>query len=448
MEKICANDLLIPALGPGTIWSPIHRLADEGEGSHNFTGDSERILLDDTLADVTQRIALGGALPSFELAGPRRKIFFEPAKTACGIVTCGGICPGLNDVIRGLVMQLYHRYGVRKIYGFRYGYEGFIPEYGHTVETLTPESVGSIHRFGGTILGTSRGPQDIGRILNRLDDFGINILFVIGGDGTLRGALDISLEAQKRGRVLSVVGIPKTIDNDIMFMDKSFGYETAFAAAVEAIIGAHTEACGSRNGIGLVKLMGRHSGFIACSAALSTSEVNFVLIPEVPFALEGGGGLLEVLRSRLESRRHAVIVVAEGAGQDLIEAATTDADLSGNVKLKDIGLFLKTRIEHHFKTIPMELNLKYIDPSYIIRSVPASPQDSGYCIRLAQSAVHAAMAGKTAMLVARWHGHFVHLPIGLATSGRKRVDPQGDLWQSVIESTGQPAHFRQQRIAL
>lgn len=442
MQKINADDLKIPTLGPGTIWSPLHRLADEGEGSHNFTEEDERILFDDTVADVAQRSANGETLPSFELAGPRRKILFDPAKTACGIVTCGGLCPGLNDVIRGLVMQLHHRYGVPKIYGFRYGYEGFIPEYGHQVERLTPESVTNIHRFGGTILGTSRGPQDIGRILQRLDDFGINILFVIGGDGTLRGALDISLEAQKRGRLLSVVGIPKTIDNDIMFMDKSFGYETAFAAAVDAIIGAHTEALGSRNGVGLVKLMGRHSGFIACSAALSTSEVNYVLIPELPFAMDGERGLLEVLRARLESRKHAVIVVAEGAGQDLMGNYDTGFDPSGNAKLNDIGLFLKNRIEQYFKALPMEVNLKYIDPSYIIRSVPASPQDSGYCIRLAQSAVHAAMAGKTAMLVARWHGHFVHLPIGLATSGRKRVDPQGDLWQSVLESTGQPAYFR------
>ena len=227
-----------------------------------------------------------------------------------------------------------------------------------------------------------------------------------------------------------------------MFMDKSFGYETAFAAAVDSIQSAHTEAQGSRNGVGLVKLMGRHSGFIACSAVLSTNEVNFALIPEVPFALEGEHGLLEVLRQRIEARRHAVIVVAEGAGQDLIEADHEGSDLSGNVKLKDIGLYLKQRIEQYFKARSMEVNLKYIDPSYIIRGVPASAQDSGYCMRLAQNAVHAAMAGKTAMLVARWHGHFVHLPIPIATSGRKRVDPKGDLWQSVLESTGQPARFR------
>lgn len=443
MDKISANDLNIVNLGPGTIWSPLHRLADADESSDNFVTDDQRVLLDDTLDGVKDLLARGEPLPSFELAGPRRKIFFDPEHTACGIVTCGGLCPGLNDVIRGLVMQLNYRYGVRKIYGFRYGYEGFIPEYGHEVVQLTTEFVNNIHRFGGTVLGTSRGPQDTGRILDRLGEFGINILFVIGGDGTLRGALDISQEARKRGRPISVIGIPKTIDNDIMFMDKSFGYETAFAAAVDAIQAAHAEAQGSPNGIGLVKLMGRHSGFITCSAVLSTNEVNFALIPEVPFALEGEQGLLEVLRHRIETRRHAVIVVAEGAGQDLIDSPGGEtADLSGNVRLKDIGLLLKLRIEQFFKANSMEVNLKYIDPSYILRGVPASAQDSGYCMRLAQSAVHAALAGKTAMLVGRWHGHFVHLPMHIATSGRKRVDPKGDLWQSVLESTGQPARFR------
>ena len=442
MDKITVNDLKIPNLGPGIIWSPLHRLADGTESGDNFVEDGEGVLLDDTLEGVNELIARNEPFPCLEKAGPRRKIFFDPARTVCGIVTCGGLCPGLNDVIRGLVMQLNYRYGVRKVYGFRYGYEGFIPEYGHAVETLTPESVSNLHRFGGTFLGTSRGPQDPERILDRLDEFGINILFVIGGDGTLRGALDISSHAKKRGRPISIVGIPKTIDNDIMFMDKSFGYETAFAAAVDAIQAAHTEAQGSRNGVGLVKLMGRHSGFITCSAVLATNEVNYALIPEVPFALEGEHGLLETLRQRLETRHHAVIVVAEGAGQDLIDKADTGSDLSGNVKLKDIGLFLKQHIESYFKGRSMEMNLKYIDPSYIIRSVPAGPQDSGYCMRLAQNAVHAAMAGKTRMLVARWHGHFVHLPIHLATSGRKRVDPKGGLWQSVIESTGQPARFR------
>ena len=443
MDQINANDLNIVNLGPGTIWSPLHRLADSAESGDNFVGDDQRVLLDDALDGVRELLARNEPLPSLEMAGPRRKIFFDPEKTACGIVTCGGLCSGLNDVIRGLVMQISYRYGVRKIYGFRYGYEGFIKEYGHEVVNLTPEFVDNIHHFGGTVLGTSRGPQDIGRILARLDDFGINILFVIGGDGTLRGALDISQEARKRGRPISVIGIPKTIDNDIMFMDKSFGYETAFAAAVNAIKAAHVEAQGSRNGIGLVKLMGRHSGFITCSAVLSTNEVNFALIPEVPFALEGEQGFLEVLRQRVERRRHAVVVVAEGAGQDLIDSpGGLASDLSGNVRLKDIGLLLKLRIEEYFKARSTAINLKYIDPSYIIRGVPASAQDSGYCMRLAQSAVHAAMAGKTSMLVARWHGHFVHLPVHLATSGRKRVDPKGDLWQSVLESTGQPARFR------
>ena len=426
----------ISSLGKCEIRSPLSR---RGQISVNFRTDDDRVLFDDSLATFNKAIASGTPPASLEVAGPREMIFFDPAHTTAGIVTCGGLCPGLNDVIRGLVMQLYHRYGVSNIFGFRYGYEGLVPSYGHERIRLRPENVADIHKFGGTILGSSRGPQDTGVLADTLEEMGVDILFVIGGDGTLRGASELAAEIKRRGLKKAIVGIPKTIDNDIVGIDKCFGFETAVAEAEKVISCAHTEAVGAVNGIGLVKLMGRDSGFIVSLATLACSEVNYVLIPEVAFKLNGEHGLLELLSQRLASRKHAVIVVAEGAGQDLLSATGTDA--SGNRKYGDIGLFLKDAISAHFKVKGLETTIKYIDPSYTVRSVPAGPQDNVYCSRLAQHAVHAAMAGKTSTLIGRWHGTYVHIPIDIITHGRRKVDPSGELWQSILENTGQPARF-------
>jgi 6-phosphofructokinase 1 len=439
MAEFKPEDLAIKALGERTIISPLDQQFQEAGRTHAFYGDDSRVLLDHNLAHIQGTIERGDEPLCFEAAGPRRKIFFRPEDTTCAIVTCGGLCPGLNDVIRSIVMQAYYRYKVPRILGIPYGFEGLIPDYGHRLINLTPSFVTNIHRFGGTALGTSRGPQETKRMVDQLIELKVNILFVVGGDGTQRGGKDIGEEALRRGYRLAVVGVPKTIDNDMAYMDKSFGYETACAAAVDAITAAHTEARSARNGIGLVKLMGRHSGFIACSAAISSGDANCVLIPEVPFALEGDQGLLEQLRQRIMQRGHAVVIVAEGAGQDLVPATGTDA--SGNKRLGDIGVFLKKKIEEYFQQCRTELTLKYIDPSYMIRSVPASPQDRTYCMRLGQAAVHAGMAGKTALVVARWHNSYVHLPVGVATSARRTVDPGGDLWLSLLESTGQPPRY-------
>ncbi len=426
-------DTTIQSLGPCEFDSPLRH---SGGLEVNFKSDAARVLIDHRIAPgvETQREM------SFEVAGPRERIFFNPGKTTAAIVTCGGLCPGLNDIIRGLVTQCHYRYGVTRTLGFRYGYEGLIQRYGHSPMTLKPESVAQIHNFGGTILGSSRGPQDIGDMVDTLDDMKIDMLFVVGGDGTLKGSAEIAAEIQRRGLKKAVVGIPKTIDNDIMFLDKSFGFETAFAVAVQAVKCAYVESLGCVNGIGLIKLMGRDSGFIACYAALAGGNVDFVLIPEIPFELEGPRGLLEQLRYRLAKRKNAVIVVAEGAGQDLIQAAG-GSDASGNKKLGDIGIFLKDRINAFFKERKFDAALRYIDPSYLIRSVPANAADNFYCSQLAQHAVHAAMAGKTSMLVGRWHGAFVHLPVWIATQGRAKVDPKRDLWHAVLESTGQPARL-------
>ena len=403
-----------------------------------FTRDEERVLYHSRLEDLKPWTDKGTDPPVMEAAGPRERIFFEPSQLACGIVTCGGLCPGLNDVIRSIVLSLYHLYGVKKVYGFRYGYEGLASKYGHRPIEMTHDAVNRIHEQGGTVLGSSRGPQDTADMVKTLSDLKVGILFAIGGDGTLRGAQKIAEEALKSGLKISVIGIPKTIDNDVSFVEKTFGFETAVTEARRATYAANTEAEASRNGIGLVKLMGRDSGFIAAYSVLVNSQVNFCLVPEVPFTLER---FLRELQQRLEGRGHAVIVAAEGAGQDLL-AKSAERDASGNVKYGDIGIFLRDAIKDHFEKRGVEISLKYIDPSYTIRSVPADAHDSAFCLLLGQNAVHAGMSGKTNMVVGFWNHQFTHVPIALATSARKKIDPAGALWNSVLASTGQPANMR------
>ena len=436
-----AEDLAVKSLGPCRIDSPLRPWLESRRTTTHYVAEDDRVLFHDTARLVADSGCTLETLPGFEPAGPRQSIFFDPAKLRVGIVTCGGLCPGLNDVIRGLVMELSHHYGVQRIYGFRNGYQGFIPRYGHDVLDLTPAGVSAIDEDGGTILGTSRGSQDPHEIVDCLERMNINALFVIGGDGSIRGAMQIAATVAERGQKIAVVGIPKTIDNDIPYIDQSFGFQTAFGEAAKSIRAAHVEAKASPNGVGLVKLMGRHSGFIACYAALAESDANYVLIPEVPFALDGPHGLLDHLLARVKRSGHAVIVAAEGAGQDLIPECEAGVDASGNKKLADVGLFLKSRIADHFARAGVELNLKYIDPSYAIRSVESNPYDSVYCLRLAQNAVHAALAGRTETVIGRWHGRYVHIPMALAVSHRNQVAPDGDLWLAVLEATGQPRLF-------
>ncbi len=419
-------DFAVPRLGECRIPSPMSEA--------QFVGEAQHILYHSNLADIESRLESGKRPPTLEMAGPREKIYFDPSKLKCGIVTCGGLCPGLNDVIRAIVMSLFHHYGVRTVFGFRYGYEGLSYKYGHVPLELTPEEVADIHEKGGTILGSSRGDQDVSDMVDTLERMNVGILFAIGGDGTLRGAHDVAEEVGRRGLKIAVIGVPKTIDNDIAYVERSFGFETAVSEAATAIYSAHAEAEGARNGIGLVKLMGRESGFIAAHAALAISDVNFCLVPEVRFALEV---FLDTLRQRLEKRDHAVIVVGEGAGQNLLEA-TGERDASGNVRLSDIGIFLRDQIKSYIKKIGMEAKLKYIDPSYTIRSMPANPHDSVFCLLLGHNAVHAGMTGRTDMLVSNWRREFAHVPIPLAVSERKQIDPQGRLWSNVLASTGQP----------
>ena len=376
--------------------------------------------------------------PAFEMAGAREKIFFNPQETTVGIVTCGGLCPGLNDVIRTLTLTCVWQYGVKKVIGFTYGYSGLSQNAHSEPITLTTEVVETIHNDGGTILAAGRGPQEPADMVDHLEEADIDILFAVGGDGTMRGAREIVKEIQRRKSHISVIGVPKTIDNDLMGVERSFGFNTAVETARAAIIGAHNEARGAWNGIGLVQLMGRHSGFIAAAATLANSDVNFCFIPEDPAPLNGPDGFLEKLEARLAAKRHAVIVVAEGARfVDDEGPSETREDASGNVMAKDVGLYLKKRIISHMKTRGVPISLKYIDPSYIIRSQPANSQDSAFCLELGINAVHAAMTGRTDMVISYWNQHFVHVPMELTTKGRKKVNPIGNLWQAVLTTTGQ-----------
>jgi 6-phosphofructokinase 1 len=436
--SITPADLRVRRLGDPAVVSPMAGLVQGRVSSPHYVHESDRVLLDDTLDGAEARLCGVSELPSLEPGGPREYIYFDPSVTRAAIVTCGGLCPGLNNVIRGLVLELADNYGVTDVLGFRDGFRGLVGE--AEPVRLSREVVAGIHNRGGTILGTSRGGQDPARMVATLERLGVSLLFVIGGDGTLRGAAAIADEAGRRGLALSVIGVPKTIDNDIPFLDQSFGFQTAFTRATESIKSAHTEASSTPNGVGLVKLMGRHSGFIACYAALASHDVDFVLIPEVPFCFDGPGGFTARLRERVRRQGHAVIVAAEGAGQDLFDYDGA-VDASGNARLADVGALLRGAITDGFASAGDELSLRYVDPGYAIRSVPANGWDAVYCLRLAQAAVHAAMAGRTAMVVGRWHGRFVHIPIPVATGGRNQVDPNGDLWMSVLEATGQPARF-------
>jgi len=423
-------DFTIARLGECRIPSPMSRV--------RFTRDDERVLYHSTLEEMKPWLDAGATPPTMESAGPRPALFFEPSKLACGIVTCGGLCPGLNDVIREIVVSLHRHYGVKKVYGFRFGYEGLVRRMGHEPLELTPESVARIHESGGSILGSSRGPQDPAEMVAYVRELGIGILFAIGGDGTLRGAQKIGEEAARRGVTLGVIGVPKTIDNDISFVQRTFGFETAVTETKRATYAANAEAEAARNGIGLVKLMGRDSGFIAAYSALVNNQVNFCLVPEVPFTLEG---FLSALQRRLERRGHAVIVVAEGAGQDLM-AKDGGVDASGNVRYGDIGVFLRDTITSYFTRIGTAITLKYIDPGYTIRSLPATAHDSAFCLLLAQNAVHAGLSGRTNMVVSFWNHQFTHVPIAVAASARKKIDPESALWNSVVLSTGQPQDMR------
>ena len=435
------RSVVIETLGERLIDSPLGLSTVTGDGLVNFVPDEARMpaSVEITPGDADREKVL------FEKAGPRQRIYFDPTKTRAAVVTCGGLCPGLNNVIRSLFLELYHRYGVKHVLGIRYGYMGLDPANDRLPIDLTPEIVEDIHKEGGTILGSSRGPMNHANAVRFLKGRRVNLLFCIGGDGTQRGAHALAEEARRQGYPLAVVGIPKTIDNDIMFVQRTFGYHTAVDKAREVIDCAHNEAKGAPNGIAVVKLMGRDAGFIAAGAAAASQDVNFALVPEVPFQLDGEGGLFSLIKERVLSRHHAVIVVAEGAGQHLIDQGETRRDASGNVLHGDIGPFLTSAIRDYFTREDVPATVKYIDPSYIIRSVAANCEDSLLCDQLARNAVHAGMAGKTDVLMGYWYDVLIHVPILLAVSEKKHMDPESELWRAAMAATGQPLRIGQQQ---
>ncbi len=430
------EQLIVKNLGQCEYESPVLHDRPHDWEDYRMTSDDDRIQIH---IQINPKKPTDTSL-SFEKAGARDKVFFNGPDTKVAIVTCGGLCPGLNNVVRQLVLTLYHTYGVDKIYGIRYGYAGMVSDSPHPPILLTPDTVEEIHKHGGSILASSRGKQNPEKNVEFLEKLGVNILFAIGGDGTLRGATDIADAAQKRGTKIGIIGIPKTIDNDIPLVFKSFGFETAVEQADLVLNCAHAEARGVPNGIGLVKLMGRHAGFIAAMATRASGDVNFCLVPEVPVVLDGPKGFLANLHERVSTRNHAVVVVAEGAFQDVM-GATGMHDKSGNPVFNDAGLFLKERIQQFYKDKGEEVNVKYFDPSYIIRSVAANGHDAVFCSDLGRYAAHAGMSGKTCMFVGYWHGFFTHVPFN-AIRGRKRVmRPTSSLWRSVLNTTGQPVEW-------
>ena len=418
-----AEEFKITTLGKAALASPLKECA--------FVQEGRTVVYDTDASVVKGYIDRNEEIPAFEQAGPREKIFHDPAWSRAAILTAGGLCPGLNEVIKFLTLTLIQRYGVPVVYGIRYGYRGLNPRYGLSPLMLDENVVDSIHEEGGTILGSCRGEEDVDTCVDTLVRMNVNMLFCIGGDGTARGAHAIAEAAMKRKLSLSVIAIPKTIDNDIGFIDTSFGFATAVLNAGRAVTGVHNEAKGAFNGVGLVKVMGRDSGFIAASATMANPFVNYCLVPEVDFDLESGEhALLPHLLERLNRRHHAVIMVAEGAGQKFFDDRTELRDASGNVLKKDIGLLLKDRIISYCKAHDTEVSVKYFDLGYTIRSVQAEGNDAIFCGILAQNAVHAAMSGRTDMMVGHWAGKFTHVPIALAVRARKKIQLDSPLWTS------------------
>ena len=402
-----------------------------------FVEEGERIIFSSQLKNLKRQLETCDELPAFEKAGARRKIFHNPATTKAAIITCGGLCPGLNNVIKGLVNVLEQDYGVDEILGIRYGYKGLTESSSNEPIKLNSSIVDQIHKQGGTILGSSRGNQDPDKMVDTLQAKGINLLFCIGGDGTLKGARAIAEAATQRDARISVVGVPKTIDNDLGFVEKTFGFETSVQVAAEIITSAHHEAEGAENGIGIVKLMGRDSGFITATASLANSVVDVCLIPETPFEIGGPNGICNDLEQKLERNHHAVIVVAEGAGQELFQNSEKRQDASGNILKDDIGELLRQEITSHFKDKSIPISIKYLDPSYHIRSVAANASDAVFCHLLAEYAVHAGMSGKTNVVIGYWNNFFTHVPIKLATKERRMVELDSALWRGVVSATRQ-----------
>jgi 6-phosphofructokinase 1 len=438
-DRFQQDDFAISTLGVATIPSPLGLDPDAVQTSHFVSDDVRlRVQLEYNVSADHADDQLAAVPVTFEEAGPRGQIYFNPPDTTAAIVTCGGLSPGLNNVIRSVYFELTENYGTSRVLGIRNGYLGLNAESGLPPMVLSPELVNPIDKLGGTVLGSSRGPQPPEVMADFLQSGRIDMLFCVGGDGTQRGAQALCAEVARRGMKTAIVGIPKTIDNDIPLVRLTFGYITALSKAAEVIRGAHVEARDAIRGVGLVKLMGRHAGFIAAGASVVSQEVDFCLIPEIDVPLAGEHGFLASLERRLEKRGHAVVVVAEGAGGQWFSDCSQTRDASGNVQHQDVGLLLRDKIAGYFADPRQPVSLKYLDPSYFIRSVPACAYDRFLCDQMGRHAVHAAMAGKTGMLIGYEHGQFVHIPIPTVVGRTKQVVTTGHMWRAVLQTTRQP----------
>ena len=428
-KEIDINRLLYKAEESGRLGMPQDSLVDPGMfcvKDYQFMNESEM--------RETKR---------YMKAGPKKYCYFSSKEVRAAIVTCGGLCPGLNVVIREIVMTLWWNYKVRKIWGVKWGYNGFYNKSENFIN-LNPDKVKEIHQLGGTILGAGRDAFDAAKILDYIVKRGINQVYVIGGDGTHKGILGLAKLVKARSLRIALVGVPKTIDNDIKIIDYSFGFSSAVQAAVSAVNSANVEAKCVKNGIGMVKLMGRDVGHIAMNASLASRDVNICLVPEFKFDLNGEKGLLSyIFEERLRNHGHCVIVVAEGAALGVNDMKLVkEGEDPRNV---DIGLLLKEKILEFNNKNNFGATLKYIDPSYMVRTVPANSADRQFCSVLAQNAVHGAMAGFTNFTSGIIKGVSVNLPIELVANGVKnKLAYEDRSWQRLLASTGQPPFLNNQ----
>jgi len=452
--KICKIDNIRDYI-PGLKWRENHyarartmRISKTSERNFGaYTRDDDVVLFDIIRGDKSGTDAM-----AFKRAGCRKMICWKGSEVKAAIITCGGLCPGLNVVINEIVEVLYFEYGVNSIYGVKGGYRGLV-DGGYGLIELNPTVVKGINRKGGTILWSSRGgispaspPEEIEKILNKLESYGINMLYIIGGDGTHRGAYRLYQHAKAREKKMIIAGIPKTIDNDMGVIDSSFGFNSAVEQATKAIFSAVTEAtCNKPNGVGIVKLMGRHAGYIACHATLASRQVDMCLINEDPF-LETNGpeAMAEYIEKTVQDKGHAVIVVAEGAGNNFLKSLrsgmeSVEKDAGGNEALSNICDYLIDYLKQHFKQRSKACTVKFIDPSYMIRSVAANASDNVMCLVLAQNAVHGAMAGYTGFTSGLVNNRsvMIPMPVIMATSP-SFLNPRGRTWSRVLAATQQP----------
>jgi len=394
---------------------------DELVMGHIITNDSKQAARDSETANGCFR------------ANATRHIYWDPKDVRAAIVTCGGLCPGLNSVVRELTDCLYNEYGVKDILGMRGGYHGLSNPEELTPMYLTPKIVNEIHMKGGSVLMAGRGGNDCIRIVDKLKERDINMLFVVGGDGTQSGAHALFLEARKRKMPISIVGVPKSIDNDVMYFDKTFGFESAVAEAVSVIRGSFVEATSANRAVSIVKLMGRDAGFVSMYAAVASNLVDLCLIPEVDVKLQD---VLAYVDKVLAQKGYMVVAVAEGAGQNFVESEGVDP--TGHTKYGDVGVFLRDAINEHLKRSDDGGRSFYFDPSYMIRAVPANPIDHIFCSRLSRDAVHTAMRGYTGVCVGPIHNIIIIMPMNNIASRQKTVNVHRNMWQVCVHQSGMP----------